>query len=398
MDSATPADRSLRHRARRRNLVAQSLALAAMLALPSPSRAGDDKPDDRQRVAAIRALYGAGLSIDTRGDRVTIDWGELDAATYQRYVTRYYLPALEGWYFKLNVSSQIAFGDTNDFVKKKAAHILAEPLEKLDLCEHVAKGIDDSERQKAMLDFCRQQALRHALSPVVTFRGERVSYSSPGKFAGVTMGEPLYSGSDGARDVLITVPGPGKVSSDGPLRTVAWIANNLRYDAPATLERVAREAKQRAGDELRKAKSRVKARDRKLAGSRGAVLFTDHRVEGWEPLQPLSRKARPTCYDAFVHIYGPRRRGTYILTVRANGMQCSDDTVSGGFIRHWSVLGTCQKQVRSGKNEITVEIAKNVNKLVRKRKRIRHGRIEQDNVYSNKPGKVVTRGALVCTR
>lgn len=350
-----------------------------------------------ERAAAIQALYGVGLSVKADKGGVSIDWGSLDAATYQRYVAEHYLPELKNWHSKLVTESMVTFSETRIYYKKLGAHALIEPLEKLALCERLVMGLgqDYAVREK-WTDFCREQALRHVSAPVIAFRGKAVRYDKPRTYVGAKLDEPLFSGGAGSRDVLITLPGPGSLDSWRGYRASQWIANGVRHDAPARLKRLANETKEKASRGLELAKRRIAKRDKRFAKRRGNIVFTDTIVEGWDPIDPIGKKAKPRCWDSYAQIYLPRRNGYYDLTIKANGKQCSNNVESNGTIKRRSLFGECRKRLVAGANKIEVVIAKNITKKLGKRWNKRE--LRKQTIYSNRAGKVVLRGRLTCSK
>ncbi len=68
-----------------------------ILSVPRASSAKDWEALDKDRFAAICALYGEGLSLSVTGSNISIDWGELTEEQWQKYAEKYYLPALENF-------------------------------------------------------------------------------------------------------------------------------------------------------------------------------------------------------------------------------------------------------------------------------------------------------------
>jgi hypothetical protein len=379
-----------------------TLTIAAAIAVPSlaiRSAAAEDAEARAQRElpAAIRALYGVGLSIKKDGDSISVDWGTLDAATWQRYATDYYLPALKTWSSVLMHEWDIVFGESRAWTKKLSAHVLVEPVEKHGLCRGLVRWIEDRDKKDELKDFCTEQQLRHVGSPVVAFRGTAVSYEAPTGYVGVALGDPLFAGTAGRRDVLITVPGPGIHDSYRAYVATPWIANNIPHQSSQRVKDLAAELLVSARRGLASAKKRMARRDKPFAKSRGNVVFTDEMVEGWDPIHPIKRSATPRCRDSYAQIYGPRRRGSYDLTVRANGVLCSNDIESGGvFIKRWSMYGQCRDHLEPGKNEITVVISKNVNRVAGRR--LSKNKLRKVKYHSNRVGRALVRAKLTCTK
>jgi hypothetical protein len=370
----------------------RALAVASLIVVATTATALAG--DDGERAAAIRALYGEGLSIKTSGETVSIDWGSLDAATYERYVAEHYRPFIERVSASLHPGSA-AFPGGGHVETAAAARTLVEPALKNKLCVALAESLSDFKASRDAQIYCGEQALRHARAPTVAFRGVAVSYSGVSTFEGVRLDEPIYQGVA----VLITVSAPGTLDHFGAWRPVPQLVSDLHYEAPAPVKQLARDTRAWARELSAGAEKRIAARDKRFRKPRGAVVFTGAPVSGWEAIQPLGKNASPSCDAAHAHIYGPSRKGFYDLTVRANKVLCSNSVQSQGFAQHRSIAALCGEHLTAGDNEIEVTIAKNVNRDTgRRRIYVKKDRVEGQKIYSNKAGKRLTTAVMTCTR
>lgn len=366
------------------------VAAGLLTALGAPTA----RADNAERFGAIRALYGDGLSIRRSGDTVTIDWGELDAATYRRYVTEYYRPFLERISANLD-GAQSAYPEGHEISTTAAGRTLIEPLLKERLCQALAGSISDYQANLRANLYCTERALAHARAPTVAFRGTKVSYTAPEGFAGITMDEPIFSGAA----VLITVAGPGTLDHFGAWRPVRQLVSTMHYKAPESLQRLASDTRAWADGLSASATRRIAARDRRFLGRRGSVVFTDGPAPGWEPITPLGKRAKPSCSATHAHLYGPKKKGHYDLAVRANGVTCKNLVLSQGFAKHGSIAKLCGAHLRPGDNTIEVAISNNVTTDTgRRRIHVKADRVEARKLYNNRAGKRISSGSITCTR
>lgn len=368
--------------------------LTASLLLCAAATTAAAEPSDADRAGAVRALYGDGLAIKTSGDSISIDWGELDAATYQRYARELYRPALEQISADLNRGS-LAYPAGESIATTAVGRTLIEPVLKMRLCVHLADSIGDFKASRQATFYCNEQALRQAKAPAVAFRGAPVSYSATWTFDGVALDEPIYR--DGA--VVITVAAPGALDHFGAWRPVPELVNKLHYEAPPALQALARDTRAWADTLSAGAAARVARRDRRFLKARGSVVFTAAPVSGWEPIEPAGKSDALTCEKAEAHIYGPKKKGTYDLTVRANGVLCANSVQSQSFVQHRGVIRLCGEQLKSGANTIEVAVSTNVTTDTgRRRVYVKKDRVEARKLYNNRAGKRIATGSITCTR
>lgn len=375
------------------------LAALATLSTIQPAAADDPATFQADLPLAIRVLYGEGVTVTVSPDKksVTLDWDRkrLSPAKLQQLIETYYVPRMtDSVGNAIHLDSMLAFSRSRPALKKAGGHILIEPHEKLAICRDLAKRIDGFDREKEMQQYCARRAIETANAPVYAFRGSRVTYPLVEDVAGISFNEPLFVRRGEGRDVVITVAGPRRLDDHRTAKVLEGLANSIPYDAGRDLVAVAARVRAHAQELAKTSAARIARRDAKVAGKRGAVVFTDDFIEGWQPIEPLPASARPSCWDSFVHIYGPAARGSYDVTVRTNGTRCSNDIYSGGFAEHWSVVGTCKPHLSPGTNRIEVAISRNVNKLVGKR--WDPAKRQNVKIYSNKPGKRVATNKLTC--
>jgi hypothetical protein len=281
--------------------------------------------DDARKVAAARALYGEGLTMkyDKRSNKITFDYGKLDAATLQEYIGEYYIPAmLEVGINEFSSLHQDRLGEWGAARQANAfGWTLLEPMAKFQICEKLVTHLH--------IDWCRLQSLIEANAPLFAFRGQAVEWDATRTSGGgVTGADRIFLPTvEGRYDVAITIASPITLDGYHNLRLMRAIRGNF-YNQQGDSYREAMGVFAKAEKASEAKKKAYEAQERKLAGTRGNVVFAEAPFVGWE-VPPLLRKgATADCSKLHYRSWNPRGSGVYELDYKVDGTLCNRE-VSG---------------------------------------------------------------------
>lgn len=351
------------------------------------------KPEEQvaHRVAAIKALYGVGLTMkhDKGKNEISVDYGALDDAKLQEYTREYY-----SRYASQAAQSARAFDPSyreKMFKKHAFGYVLFDPGAKEALCGAIAYDVPDPQRRE-LGEWCTYQAVIEAGSPLFAFRGKAASFAADSAGDAPTLEErALVPSIDGRFAPLVTIAGPTMREDKRHMTAVASIGANVTDSSPHF--KAVRALVARANAVTAAKEAAAEGKKKRLATGAGNVVFGAGSFDEWE-LPPLVKAGDDSvaCENIHYLAFDRRKKETLTAVFLVDGKGCESHDL--GAMSIGGIQESCQQLKDPGKHTITAEIF-TVRSGKTGGKRIENGRITDE--YTASLDKKLSTFKATCT-
>jgi len=288
---------------------------------------------DARVTAAAKALYGVGLKMkyDKGAGKISLDYGEVDAATLQGYIGEFYAGYAPKVLERVGMGFFLDEDRTDEYrallAKGVLGWVLLEPRAKFRICKQMAYRMKQGGRE--LESWCLFQSVIEANAPLFAFKGSSVTWNARDlEGGGLAYTDRIFFPTiDGKYEPVVTIAGPIEVDDRKHINYQLRVANDVKSSNPHYQDALGLKA--RVQKIVKKKEAAFAKAEKKVRGRKGNVLFAEATFKSWTLPKFLAQGAVADCDKLHYKAYAPAgKNDEFHAEYKVDGETCNVHSVS----------------------------------------------------------------------